>query len=64
MKATPRAIDPDFVRSLADGLTESYEAYTERLAAGNRPSVEEPVAAAAMTAVSQRGTRNRSKEGQ
>ena len=42
MTATPRAIDPDFVRSLADGLTESYEAYTERLAANSMPSVEEP----------------------
>ena len=32
MKAqTPRAVDPDFARSIADGLTESYEAYCQRL---------------------------------
>lgn len=28
---TPRAIDPNFAQSLADGLTESYEAYRNRL---------------------------------
>ncbi|WP_157879962.1 hypothetical protein [Streptomyces natalensis] len=40
MTATPRAIDPDFARSLADGLTESYEAYCQRLDA---KSATEPV---------------------
>ncbi|MEU3990187.1 hypothetical protein AB0F24_17725 [Streptomyces platensis] len=31
MPLTPRAVDPNFAASLADGLTESYEAYCDRL---------------------------------
>lgn len=38
---TPRAIDPNFAESLADGLTESYDAYCQRLAASS--TSEEPV---------------------
>ncbi|GES27832.1 hypothetical protein AB0G60_03085 [Streptomyces angustmyceticus] len=28
---TPRAVDPNFAQSLADGLTESYEAWCDRI---------------------------------
>lgn len=40
---TPRSIDPDFAASLADGLTESYEAYCQRLDASS--TSEEPAGA-------------------
>lgn len=39
---TPRAIDPDFAASLADGLVESYEAYCQRLDATSEPAAEQP----------------------
>ncbi|WP_327223088.1 hypothetical protein OG229_02770 [Streptomyces platensis] len=28
---TPRAVDPNFAQSLADGLTETYEAWCDRI---------------------------------
>lgn len=39
-KPTPRVVDPDFARSIADGLTESYEAYCRRLDASTEPPEE------------------------
>ncbi len=35
---TPRAVDPNFAQSIADGLTESYEAYCQRLDASDQPA--------------------------
>lgn len=43
MPLTPRAIDPDFAQSLADGLTESYEAYCQRLDTSS-PNSDQPTA--------------------
>jgi hypothetical protein len=42
MPLTPRAIDPNFAQSLADGLIESYEDYCERLA-DQQPAPDEEV---------------------
>jgi hypothetical protein len=50
MPLTPRSIDPDFAASLADGLTESYQAYCDRI--GETPASQdatEPVAEEAAT---------------
>ncbi len=48
-KPTPRSIDPDFAASLADGLTESYDAYCQRLDANtsNEPADAQPTDEAA-----------------
>ncbi|MEE4419608.1 hypothetical protein [Streptomyces bugieae] len=48
-KVTPRAIDPDFARSIADGLTESVEAYCKRLDATIAQPAADPPAEEAAT---------------
>ncbi|MFF8784723.1 hypothetical protein [Streptomyces sp. NPDC015125] len=42
MPLTPRAVDPNFAASLRDGLTESYEAYCDRIA-DEQPAPDEEV---------------------